>query len=739
MNGARRLIIVSNRLPYQVVEEGDELLFRQSSGGLVSAITSYAENEETDRFSGKIWMGIPDFSKEKWEKLSDTRQGELDFDLIPVFVPDRIYNSYYNGFANSVIWPLFHYFPSYANYKEENFDAYRRVNEAFADKVAAVAGENDVIWVHDYHLFLLPGLLRKRKPELKIGFFLHTPFPVFEIFRLMPRKWKTDILEGLLGADLIGFHTIEYRRYFLEAVRMVLNVENEFGYIYYGNRVVKADLFPVGIDFEKFRSATEDPTIIELKNKVRKSFKDQKIIFSLDRLDYTKGVMQRLSAFEKFLEMYPDWNQKVVMLLNVIPSRDKLLKYKERKTMIEQKISSINGKFSSYTWQPIVYFYQHLDFNNLASLYQASDVALITPIRDGMNLIAKEYVASKGSDPGVLILSELAGAADELSEALLINPTDVTDMADAIQQALVMPQEEQRFKMTLMQKRLIDYNVNRWVNEFFSELHAVKKLQQERCSVLLSDTVKNKIITDIENAEKRLFFFDYDGTLIPFSKFPSQAEPNAEVLKFLSELADDERNTVVIISGRDSVTLSKWLGSLRIIIVAEHGAMIRYPGQEWQQLAEMRTGWEKNILSVMEIFTRRCNGSFVEEKQFSVAWHYRNVPRQLGFSKSRELIQHLSNILANTPLQVIDGNKVVEVRIANTNKGHVARKIFNELQPDFALVLGDDKTDEDMFRELQNDAVTIKIGMGNTAASYTIPRQKDVDYLLNSLVPLEYK
>jgi trehalose 6-phosphate synthase/phosphatase len=211
------------------------------------------------------------------------------------------------------------------------------------------------------------------------------------------------------------------------------------------------------------------------------------------------------------------------------------------------------------------------------------------------------------------------------------------------------------------------------------------------------------------------------------------------VLRFLNELADDERNNVVIISGRDSYTLDKWLGSLRVILVAEHGAKIKYPGQEWQQLVELRMGWEKDILPVMEIFTKRCNGSFIEEKQFSIAWHYRNVPRQLGFSRSRELIQHLSNILANTILQVIDGNKVVEVRVASTSKGQVARKIYNELQPDFTLVLGDDKTDEDMFKELQNDATTIKIGLGNTAASYTIPKQKDVDYLLNSLLPLEYK
>lgn len=739
MSEKKRLIIVSNRLPYQVVEEDGQPAFRQSSGGLVSAIKSYAESSEIETFSDKLWFGIADFSKEKWDYLSTKENNKLDFDLVPLFISDNIYNGYYNGFSNSVIWPLFHYFPSYAHYNERHFAAYKKINEAFAERIVQEATDNDVIWIHDYHLFLLPGILRKKRPDLKIGFFLHIPFPVFEIFRLMPRKWKVEILEGLLGADLIGFHTIEYRRYFLEALRMVLNVENEFGYIYYGNRVVKADLFPVGIDYEKFHSANEDAAVIALKNDIQRIFKEQRIIFSLDRLDYTKGVMQRLDGFERFLEIYPEWIGKVVLLLNVIPSRDKHARYKERKTMIEQKLSSINGKFSSYTWQPIVYFYQHLDFDNLVALYQAAEIALITPLRDGMNLIAKEFVASRASQQGVLILSELAGAAEELPEALLINPTDINEMAEVIQQALNMPAQEQRFKMSLMQKRLIDYNVNRWVSDFFAELYAIKKLQQDRISVLLDETSRKKIITKLENAEKRLFFFDYDGTLIPFSRFPSQAEPNEDIKRFLSELTDDERNNVVIISGRDGATLERWLGSLRMILVAEHGAMVKYPMQDWQALAEMRNGWEKDILPVMEMFTKRCNGSFIEEKQFSVAWHYRNVPKQLGFTRSRELIQHLSTILVNTIFQVIDGNKVVEVRVATTSKGQVARKIYNELQPDFTLVLGDDKTDEDMFRELQNDATTIKIGLGNTAALYSIPKQKDVDYLLNGLIPLEYK
>ena len=734
----KRLLIVSNRMPYQIQETEDGYFLRQSSGGLVSAIKSYFEKNRNKGFDEVMWIGVPDANKERWDSLMRSQKEQLDFVLHPVFVNNKIYENYYNGFSNSILWPLFHYFPTFMSYHDEDYNAYKEVNEIFAEQILSVANKNDVIWIQDYHLFLLPGLLRNRMPELEIGFFLHIPFPSFEIFRIMPRKWKQEILEGLLGADLIGFHTIEYRRYFLETIQMVLNVNNEFGHIYYRDRVLKAELFPIGIDYEKFNSTANNFKVIEKKEEIRAGFKDQKIIFSLDRLDYTKGVMQRLNGYQRFLQSNPEWHQKVLMVLNVIPSRDKLSKYSERKKMIEQKISNINGKFSTYTWQPIVYFYQHLDFENLSALYQLADVALITPLRDGMNLIAKEYVASRITQDGVLILSELAGAANELNEAILVNPIDEVEVAIAIQQALTMPPQLQREKMMLMQKRIAQYDIHRWVEDFFSELQLVKGLQAKLNTTQLNKQNSLPLINKIRSANKRLFFFDYDGTLMPFSKTPSMAAPNEEVIQILSALTADENNNVVIISGRDIDTLTKWLGNMNLTIVAEHGALIKYPHEKWETLVQADNNWKKNVLPTLELFTKRCTGSFIEEKKHSLAWHYRNVQKQLGFFRSRELIQNLSHILANTPLQVVDGNKVIEVRIANINKGIVAKRIVGEIEHDFVMAMGDDKTDEDMFKALEHDAITIKIGQGITTASYMISRQDEVIMFLSNLISKEH-
>jgi trehalose 6-phosphate synthase/phosphatase len=734
MERNKRLLIVANRLPFQEAEKGKKKVFRQSSGGLVSAIKSYFENNSANQFAEKLWIGIADFRHDQWEKSEETLQQASDFTLHPIFVNDKLYDAYYNGFSNSVVWPLFHYFPTYASFPTEYFEAYKKVNELFAEKIAAIASADDVVWIHDYHLFLLPGLLRKLRPELTIGFFLHIPFPHFEIFRQIPRQWRREMLEGLLGADLIGFHTIEYRRYFLEAVQMIFNAENEFGQIYFRDRVITADLFPIGIDTDKFKNAAGNDNVIDLKNDIRKNFPEQKLIFSLDRLDYTKGVLQRLSGYRRFLEEHKEWHGKVIMLLNVIPSRDKISKYSERKKMIEERVSSINGKFSNYKWQPIVYFYRHLDFDNLAAFYQVADVALITPLRDGMNLVAKEYVASRTAGNGVLILSELAGASNELSEALLVNPFDETEVAEAIYQSLNLPAEEQRENMRLMQARLDDYNVQRWVEDFLQQLEKAKQVQQQKNTLLLDQANCAVILQKMKAAEKRLFFFDYDGTLMPFARHPLLAAPEQPILQILQALSSRPGNELVIISGRDRHTLDQWLGSLPVTIVAEHGAIVKYPGKGWQALTTVDNEWKKDILPTLELFAKRSHGSFIEQKEHSIAWHYRNMEKQLGFSRSRELLQNLTSMLANTALQVLDGNKVIEIRSANFNKGMVAKTISAQQQAGFILCMGDDKTDEDMFTAMQTTAVTIKIGNGQTAANYTIPQQQEVLSFLKKLI-----
>jgi trehalose 6-phosphate synthase/phosphatase len=731
-----RLIIISSRLPFSLEKEGEKISLRQSSGGLVSAIKSYFENTTAQRgdLQEKMWMGVADFPREDWDQAVASNVAGLDFGVLPVFVEKDLYDNFYNGFANSVIWPLFHYFSSLAIYESQYFDAYMQVNQLFAEKILPVLEPDDQIWIHDYQLMLLPHLLRQKKPDASIGFFLHIPFPSYEIFRLLPTEWKKMLLHGVMGADLIGFHTYDYVQHFLQSVKMLLGVDNYFHNLQYQDRLVRIDLFPIGIDYNKFHLAASDPEVGQIRDKIRSDVGNKKIIFSVDRLDYTKGLMHRLNGFEYFLERYPEWKDKMVFILNIVPSRSNIPAYNDWKKMIEEKIGTINGKFSTISWQPVLYRYNHLSFNELIALYQAADAALITPLRDGMNLVAKEYLASCTSGKGVLILSELAGAASELNEAILVNPTDTSDVASSITRALAMPLYEQRNRIALMQRRLQEYDVFRWVNDFMDQLAQVKLEQQKQKVKLLDEKTAGAIHKHYQRSKNRCLLLDYDGTLVPFSRIPSEASPDNALRDLLTRLSADPKNHVVIVSGRDISSLERWLGNLPVSLVAEHGAAFRLHKGNWQQQTAVSDQWKEEIRRVMQLFVLRCAGSFVEEKTNTIAWHYRNTQTGLGFSRSRELLNTLSQLTQNTTLQVIDGNKVIEVRIGGFDKGLVALKIIAEQDPDFVLCMGDDTTDEDMFKALAGEAYTIKINTGPSSAQYTILSQQQVLPLLHSLL-----
>jgi trehalose 6-phosphate synthase/phosphatase len=580
---------------------------------------------------------------------------------------------------------------------------------------------------------LLPGMIREQRPDATIGFFLHIPFPSFEVFRMLHRPWKEKIVNGLLGADMIGFHTHEYVQHFLKTVQMVSGFDHQFRTIFLTDRLVKVDLFPLGIDFDKFHGATKLPEVVKQREAIRSNFGEKKIIFSVDRLDYTKGITHRLSGFERFLGLHPEWREKVVFVLVVVPSRQIISKYNERKKLIEEQIGRINGKYSTLQWQPIIYRYNHLSFQELCALYQVADVGLITPLRDGMNLVAKEYAASQ-SEQGVLILSELAGAANEMGEALLVNPMDKEEVSQAIFNALTMPEMEQRQRMHVLQKRLRDYNVLNWLNDFLKQLDDTKEQQRSQQTRQVTSNVLKRIGESFRNAERRHLFLDYDGTLVPFARHPNLAIPNPQLLQMLSVLCSDPKTETTIISGRDRTSLDEWFRDLSVNLVAEHGAAVRLKDGAWKFEREIDQSWKPIMRPVMDLFTQRSPGSFIEEKNHTLAWHYRNVDPELGFIRSRELLDSLHHMVRNSQLQIIDGNKVIEIRIAGVDKGSVARKFLEESHYDFILAVGDDKTDEDMFRALSEKAITIKIGSGHTLAQYSLPNQKEVFRLLQYLV-----
>ena len=461
----KRIIIVSYRLPFKLVRKKEEYYPVQNTGGLVSAILSLSEKLNSDYNSPSkiLWIG-------SGEKQLSKEEIHPNFKLQPVEIPRIINDRYYGGFCNNTIWPLFHYFPSRTVYDNSYFDAYITANNLFYQELQKLIKPGDFIWIHDYHLFLLPEMVRMNFPAANIGFFLHIPFPSYELFRLLPRKWREMILSGILGADIIGFHTNDYTQHFIKSVKRTLGYKVDRNFISVNERLCKADAFPIGIDFNKFHAACCSHKAISHMDKLRTYLSGNKLIFSIDRLDYTKGLLYRLNAFERFLEKYPEWHFKVVFNMIVIPSRDKIESYRKIKKEIEATVGRMNGKYSTLHWRPIIYQYKSIAFNELVAIYNMSDVGFITPLRDGMNLVAKEYVACQNERYGMLVLSEMAGAAVELNESIIINPTDIEGTSDALNKALLMPDEEKESRIHKMQNRLKRYNVFTWTTDFFNQV-----------------------------------------------------------------------------------------------------------------------------------------------------------------------------------------------------------------------------------------------------------------------------
>ncbi|HPM32419.1 MAG TPA: bifunctional alpha,alpha-trehalose-phosphate synthase (UDP-forming)/trehalose-phosphatase [Chryseolinea sp.] len=729
-----RLIMASNRLPIQLTELDNTLVMRESDGGLVSALKSYFDKMEDEAaFNERVWIGAADFPESRWKKYQRKTSAKTSFSLEPLFIEKSIYSKYYNGFCNATLWPLFHYFPSYVEFSQTTYQSYEAVNQLFAEKLLEILKPGDTLWIHDYQLMLLPGMIREKMKDVSIGFFLHIPFPTYDVFRMLYRPWKEKIIQSLLSADLIGFHTTEYVQHFLKTVRMVAGVDHTYRTLQFEDRTIRVEQFPIGIDFEKFYTAN-DPDVQMHRDSIVTNFAGKKIIFSVDRLDYTKGITHRLSGFERFLELNPEWREKVVFILVVVPSRQIVSKYNERRKLIEEQVGSINGKYSTLPWQPIIYRYNSVDFSELSALYKTAHVALITPLRDGMNLVAKEFVASRQNQDGVLILSELAGASSELGEALLVNPVDREEVARSLAQALAMTIEDQRQSMKRMQKQLSEFDVVHWVDDFFKQLHEIKGLQKSRENHYVTNEIETQIADDFEKAERRVLFLDYDGTLVPFAQNPQLAIPDSNLLNLLREIKADEKTEVVIISGRNQAILESWFKDINLTLVAEHGASVKLSGLDWTHKNKDETDWKAIVRQTLQLFVSRSPGSMLEEKNFSLAWHYRGVDPDLGFVRSREMLDNLYHLIRNSHLNVIDGNKVIEVREAGIDKGSAALKVLETFQADYVLAIGDDKTDEDMFKALHHKGTTVKVGLGATQAHYNLRNQHAVLPFLKRLI-----
>lgn len=721
-----KTIIVSNRLPVKITKENNTLSFTPSEGGLATGLGSIY------REGNNIWIGWPGLNVENEAEKDEINQELAEMSLVPVYLSKSQIKHYYEGFSNEVLWPIFHYLSTYAKYDYQNWLSYVEVNQKFTDIILQHLEPGDTVWVHDYQLLLVPGLIRQKQTAVSIAFFNHIPFPSQELFRLIP--WREELLKGMLGSDLLGFHTFDDVRHFISAATHLLPIHVDANRLRVENRIVLAEPFPMGMDSEKFSSLGNDPVVKQHIKQFKENFSGRKVILSIDRLDYSKGIIQRLHAFELLLEKNPEYLEKISLYMIVVPSRDTVPQYKRLKDEIDRLVGHINARFRSFRWHPIAYFYHGYPVEIISALYNVADVCLVTPMRDGMNLVSKEYVASRNDNSGVLILSEMAGASKELNDALLVNPNSINDVRKALIKALNMPSAEMEERMKAMRAVVFKFNIKHWVRIFMKRLEMVKQFQSDSKANLVKESVNQAIIQKYQAANNRLLLFDYDGTLVGFKKEINEASPDKALYDLLDTFHADPKNHLIIISGRKHTTLETWFGNKNYGLVAEHGAWVKTGEKTWEQKPGLSTAWKQEVVQLMDDFTDKTPGSFVEEKSYSLAWHYRKVQKGLGDLRANELMDNLQYHLNAYGLKMLDGDKVVEIKNADVNKGRATLNILHKRSYDFILAIGDDRTDEDTFKALPPDAISIKVGSNVSAAKYYLENQPEVIDLLSALV-----
>ncbi len=719
----KKTIIISNRLPIRIERHNGKLHFLPSEGGLATGLGSVYKQKNN------IWLGWPGFSPESKEEAVMIREKLAEENLVPIFLNDEEIQGYYEGFANEVLWPVFHYRLSYAVYNINNWQTYKEVNQKFA---AALEEQNvnqrDEIWIHDYQLMLLPELVRQNHDQIAIGYFQHIPFPPDEVLRGIP--WRDELLEGLLGADLISFHTYNDTQHFLNACTHILGRSTTNNSLDINGRSVSVEAYPMGIDFQKFDTLARSPKIRLRAEEIRAYYKDKILILSIDRLDYSKGIIERLKAYESLLKTYPHLQEKVILYMLVVPSRDTVPQYKLLRDEIDRTVGHINAVYGSNEWIPIAYFYNSFAIEELSALYVSAQICLVTSIRDGMNLVCKEYVASKVETNGVLVLSELAGAAKDLLEAIHVNPNSIEQIRDGLKQAIEMPEHEQRSRMDENIDIVKKFNIRHWVKIFFTRLRETKIQQKHEMNRRIRPVVKDAIKARYNETKRRLFFLDYDGTLVGFEKDASKATPPEPLYNLLRRLQDDPANQIVVISGRKQVTLQSWFNDMGIFLVAEHGAWTNFPNFKWTSKSDLSTLWKIPVKRIMDKYANRTTGSSVEEKSYSLAWHYRKAQIGLGLQRAQELYDSLQYLIKQHNLQILFGDKVIEVKNSELNKGTAAMEIVNPFKPDFIFAIGDDATDEDMFYALPDYAVTVKVGNKKSVAQFYVENQNEAISLI---------
>ncbi|KAF9104361.1 threalose-6-phosphate phosphatase [Mortierella sp. GBA35] len=694
-------------------EDGDCLLEgRRGHSALYSGIMSLREDLETIQIG---WVGeladqdgyvVPSKNLNESHKQAMKEKLWQKDKVVPIFLDDSRAAGHYEGYCKSgkslslalffslVLWPLFHYIlwdeATDGRIEKKSWDDYVFVNQQFADAIVEQYQTGDIVWIHDYHLMLVPHMLRQKLPGAAIGVFIHAPFPSSEIFRCLPKR--VEILNGLLGANQIGFQTYSYARHFISCCTRVNGYESTPRGVDAMGSTVWVGTFPIGIDAERVERQRKAAGVLPKMDAIRKTYKGKRIIVGRDKLDLVKGVQQKLQAFEKFLNDYPEMQGEVVLIQVTSPP---LVENPKLEAKIAELVAHINGTYGSLNFTPVHHYHQHIDRDEYYALLSVADIGLITSVRDGMNTTSLEYIMCQSENHGPLILSEFTGTAGSLGGALMVNPWDYQGVAKVIYDALNLSEEYKLLRHNQLHKHVLSHTAQFWAKNFIAELTLNVGTGEQSAPTPYLDLYT---ITDqYHKAKKRLLMFDYDGTLTPIRKTPGAAVPQEHMLKALTALCADPKNIVWVISGRDQKVLEDWLGHIpNLGFSAEHGSFMRQPGgQKWINLTEsLDMGWKNDVIEIFTYYTERTQGSFT--------WHYRMADPEFGAFQAKECQNHLENaVLSKLPVEILVGKKNLEVRPTIVNKGEIVKRLLAQHpEVEFVMCAGDDKTDEDMFRAL---------------------------------------
>lgn len=729
-----RWILVSNRLP--VARDPVTKALGRSSGGLVSAILGIESQPST------LWVGAvpPDISETDWRTLGPSDERYRSF--VPVFVDEATYDRYYNGLSNGALWPLLHYESNLVDFKWEDWSAYVEVNERFAKAVAEVATPEDLVWIHDYQLFLVPRFLKRLNPELRVGFFLHVPFPSSEVFRQLPVR--REILSSLLEADLVGFHEHSYLRHFCTSLALILGIDSSLLHVRLPGRKVRLGVFPVSIDSKRIARTAASPEVARLIQSHRRKQHYDYLVLGVDRLDYTKGLELKLLAFREMLRDRPELRGRVSLIQIAVPTRTGVPEYSRLKRHIEELVGEINGEFGRPNSVPVQYLYTSVSFEELLALYRMANALLITSKRDGMNLVALEYLAAQNpKNPGTVLLSEFAGARSNLSHVIPINPWDALGTGRALAAALALKKTDRAARHGRMLDYLHRYDATKWAHSFFKALSKAEPARApgEPVEIEASEegvSLPAPLRKGLPGA-RALVVTDYDGTLVPIEDDPAAARLTPDRYERVKALAERPGVKLLVVSGRPRRFLMEQFRGLPVALAAEHGALFLDDarGGRWRSLVNTdRSSWYAPARQILGDYASRVPGSFIEEKEYALVWHYRQSPPEFADYLAKKLKEELEIGLANLPVTILAGKKVVEARAVEANKGTFARWFLESRRRehwDVIVALGDDRTDEELFTAMPEASFTIKIGEGETRARYRLTGQDRLLALLEAI------